>query len=788
MLGVGLGPDAGVNHQRQVRPQNAGQILHRLPANRIEIRHIYFREAQLVAIAPCEQRRIAAPIPRNERTPDRFIQFAAPATCMHGQPGLDINDADDAHYTNMHSATADRLVTAHAAAPAEGVTAESVSAEGAIAAEGAADKAADESGTPGGAPAESGAAAAVEAEKSLLATPAIDFVTHAARVRAVIGWDIGGVNTKVARVVPTLPDREGGRDNAIRRDAGPLGAHIAASMCPYEIQRDSTALSTILRTLAAQVGMEPGDVHAVTMTAELSQMFRLKRDGVAFVLDGIVATFAGADVRVYATRGDFLSVSEAREDPLAVAASNWAATARAVARLIPDAVIVDIGTTTTDVVAIVDGSLRALGWTDPERLQSGELLYLGAVRTPVEAITQGVPLAGGDASVSAEGFALAADAHIWRGDLAPTAYTTPTPDGRPTNRNAAGERLARVVCADREMLDDAAVDRIADAIAEAQISRTAAAVARVRSRHPELSIAVVTGVGDFVAAAAAERAGLSVRRLSDMLGADAARGAPAAAVALLLLEELRGRFAVDRPRETPVATAANGTRDVQDAPTPPSGAPTLADRGGIDIVLKIGGALLKDPAAFGRTMEALERLSAGSHVLIVPGGGPFADVVRDVDRAHRIDDDAAHWMAVLAMDQYAELIASRIPHAKLVTSLDAATGALGDGLLPILAPYRWLRDADPLPHSWDVTSDSIAAWVATTCRARELVLLKPVAGPTAANTDPHFARYLGQAHVPSLEVTVCAAADMEQVIGERLLPGRAIRAAASDEMRLPTNT
>jgi hypothetical protein len=155
--------------------------------------------------------------------------------------------------------------------------------------------------------------------------------------------------------------------------------------------------------------------------------------------------------------------------------------------------------------------------------------------------------------------------HLWRGTLAPAAYTVPTPDGRPATRVYAGERLARVVCADRELVDAAALDRIADAVAEAQVERTAAAIARVRARHPTIGTAVVTGAGDFIAAAAAERAGLAVRWLADELGPDAAVAAPAAAVALLLAAAMREAAAEFRPgaRAPDRLAAAPASHDVR---------------------------------------------------------------------------------------------------------------------------------------------------------------------------------------------------------------------------------
>jgi (4-(4-[2-(gamma-L-glutamylamino)ethyl]phenoxymethyl)furan-2-yl)methanamine synthase len=126
------------------------------------------------------------------------------------------------------------------------------------------------------------------------------------------------------------------------------------------------------------------------------------------------------------------------------------------------------------------------------------------------------------------------DVHVWRGRLRPDDYSVSPPDGRPVTREYCGERLARVVCADRELIDDAGVAGIADAAAEAQVSRIAAAVERVRARHPSVATAVVTGLGAFIAAEAARRTGLRVVSLEAELGADAARCAPAAAVALLL--------------------------------------------------------------------------------------------------------------------------------------------------------------------------------------------------------------------------------------------------------------
>jgi probable H4MPT-linked C1 transfer pathway protein len=329
-----------------------------------------------------------------------------------------------------------------------------------------------------------------------------------------IGWDIGGVNTKVARV------------------AG--GDVLAALGRPFELQRAPDQLAALLRNLAAEIGAASPALHAVTMTAELSQMFRTKREGVAFVLDAVETAFPADEIRVFAVDNRFLTPDEARRQSLAVAAANWSATAHAVAASYHDALLIDVGTTTADIIPIAGGAVVSRAWTDPDRLASGELVYTGALRTPVEAIVSEVPYASGTAAVSAEGFAIAGDVHVFRGTLDPRDYTVPTPDGRPATREFCAERLARIVCADTQMIDLHGISRIAAAVADAQTARIASAIVRILDRHSTCRIAVVTGLGAFIAEAAARRAGLQVVHLACELSAAAARCAPAAAVALLL--------------------------------------------------------------------------------------------------------------------------------------------------------------------------------------------------------------------------------------------------------------
>ena len=155
------------------------------------------------------------------------------------------------------------------------------------------------------------------------------------------------------------------------------------------------------------------------------------------------------------------------------------------------------------------------------------------------------------------------------------------------------------------------------------------------------------------------------------------------------------------------------------------------------VVVKIGGGLLGTPGALDQVCGAVAAAGRRRPVLVVPGGGPFADAVRAFHQQVDLSADAAHWMAILGMDQYAYVLAERIPAAVLVDEPGAASDALRVARVVVLAPARWMRAADVLPHSWDVTSDSIAAFVAGALDARRLILVKPVGGGDGA-VDPYF--------------------------------------------------
>lgn len=343
---------------------------------------------------------------------------------------------------------------------------------------------------------------------------------------AVLGWDVGGANVKVARI------EEGAPEPIVLERVLPLWR---------EAHRLAAVLAEAADGVRGSGGIQDIQAMGVTMTAELADCFATKREGVASVLDAFLTAFPSIEPQVFGVDGLFHSVSDARQRPLDVAAANWMASARLVARAWPDALLLDVGSTTTDIIPVLAGRAAARGRTDPERLSSGELVYTGALRTPVCAIVRTVPLGNKRCPVAAEHFAVAADVHLWNGRITEADYMCETPDGRGRSRREAGARLARMVCADSEMLDEADVTAIAHHVATRQVRHIVAGIRQVRRSlgRSRPRLAVLAGQGAFLARAAAQAVGLECRDLAAELGADAARSVPAVAVAQLLSEMLR---------------------------------------------------------------------------------------------------------------------------------------------------------------------------------------------------------------------------------------------------------
>jgi hypothetical protein len=346
-------------------------------------------------------------------------------------------------------------------------------------------------------------------------------------VTTIVGWDIGGVNVKAAWLV-----WERGEAKAVR-----------VSSCPFEIWRAKDSLPEVLRAVLAQVSDELPQVMAVTMTAELSDVFVTKREGVVSVVDTLLAAFPRCASYALDLSGRFAALAEARTRPLDFAAANWLATALFVARSYPDCLLIDVGSTTADIIPILDGQVACQDRTDMGRLMSGELVYTGAVRTHLAAIVHAVPVRGRWCPVASEHFAISGDIHLILGHLRSEDYVFPTPDGRLPTIESARRRLARLVCADVEMLSAAEIDEMARYIYQQQLGQISAAIWQVRSRFAERAdlLVVAMGSGAFLAVEASRRLGLAALNVAAHWGPEASAVAPCVAVAQLLAEQIETR-------------------------------------------------------------------------------------------------------------------------------------------------------------------------------------------------------------------------------------------------------
>ena len=276
---------------------------------------------------------------------------------------------------------------------------------------------------------------------------------------------------------------------------------------------------------------------AVTMTGELADCFASKTVGVQFILDAVTRAARNCPVRVYLTDGRLVSVARALEQPLAAAASNWYALASFAARFAPEgpALLLDIGSTTCDVIPLVDGRVTAMGQNDTQRLICGELVYTGIERSPVCAVAAGVPYRGSTCPTAQEHFATMRDVYLVLGDLVEDPTCCETADGQPATREAACRRLARVICADVMQFDFQDAITVSEAVATAQADLIAGAVRAVVAQMPcPPRTWVVSGHGDFLARRIAAGIGFcDAVFLTDVLGPGISRAATAHALAVL---------------------------------------------------------------------------------------------------------------------------------------------------------------------------------------------------------------------------------------------------------------
>jgi hypothetical protein len=291
----------------------------------------------------------------------------------------------------------------------------------------------------------------------------------------VVGLDIGGANLKAAH------------------------SSGAARLRPFALWKDPGRLAPELKALLDD--LPRCDRLAVTMTGELCDCFETKRQGVSAILDAVEAVAGATPVQVWQwaadaegqTVGRFVDSALARSTPLQTAAANWLALATVAGRFVPrgDAALLDIGSTTTDLIPLRDGRPVPRGRSDTERLACQELVYTGVRRTPVCA------LLGSEGA--AEFFATTQDVYLLLGQLPENAADRDTADGRPATKQAACARLARMLCADQESLSSEEVMQLAELVSQRQRRLIRYALDMVLA-EPAATL-VTAGSGEFLAPA-----------------------------------------------------------------------------------------------------------------------------------------------------------------------------------------------------------------------------------------------------------------------------------------------
>jgi probable H4MPT-linked C1 transfer pathway protein len=352
----------------------------------------------------------------------------------------------------------------------------------------------------------------------MTAAPALD--------APVFGWDVGGAHVKVS-----LASR-----------GGPL-VDVAQWACPLwqGMAHLERAIDGVFERWP--IAADESARHAVTMTGEMVDLFADRAEGVR-TLTQTLAQRLGPRTMFFAGDAGWFSCPACADGWRKVASANWLATAQWVATCVPDALLVDIGSTTTDIIPIVGGRVFARGANDAGRLISGELVYQGVVRTPLCGVAHRIAFRGETTGVMNEWFATTADVYRLTGELWPEHDQHPSADNGPKTEAASRVRIARMIGRDAAEASDDEWRRFAQDWRQEQLHTLEANLARVAAQDAALATAPIIGAGcgRFLAAALARqeaRGYVDFARLAGIADTDATRAewvstcAPSVAVALL---------------------------------------------------------------------------------------------------------------------------------------------------------------------------------------------------------------------------------------------------------------
>jgi probable H4MPT-linked C1 transfer pathway protein len=340
-----------------------------------------------------------------------------------------------------------------------------------------------------------------------------------------VGWDIGGAHLKAVALSDT-------------------GAIADVRQYPSPLWLGPERLESALSAAVSDLEVTPSCRHAVTMTGELADHFENRAAGVQALISTMLRRFGADRILVFAGRAGFLRADAVKpQHTLDIASANWLASASLIAnRLRQPALLVDIGSTTTDLIVLASGEVHSRGYTDYDRLRYDELIYTGVVRTSAMALADELPFDGDWVNLMAEHFATTADIYRLTGELAEHSDQMPAADGGEKSIAGSERRLARLLGRDRDDASPGQWRQLALCLRERQLARITRAVERQLSRNllPAESPLVGAGAGRFLARVVAARSGRTYLDAIDLLPRPATATAipvsdclPAAAVACL---------------------------------------------------------------------------------------------------------------------------------------------------------------------------------------------------------------------------------------------------------------
>jgi probable H4MPT-linked C1 transfer pathway protein len=340
----------------------------------------------------------------------------------------------------------------------------------------------------------------------------------------ITGWDIGGAHLKVAQCT----------------QQGEL-LHAFEVPCPLwqGIDELNKAVKTAQKKLICSTS-----INAITMTGELVDIFPDRQSGVDKIISGIQPFLSEGSCHIYAGEQGWLTPSEAKKQWRQVASRNWQASVSYSAQTVEQGLFIDVGSTTSDIIAIHNYQAQPVAFNDFERQAISELHYSGAIRTPLIAIAHTAPFDNKTIRLTAEVFATSGDCWCILGQLDPATIQDNAADGQPWQKSDCIRRLARLLGTDAHDFPEQQWQQLAQWFAQQQIMQLQQACQTVLANHSIISQQaplIGAGIGRYMVQQCAEQLGkdyIDFSSLTNPSSPQAADNAPAAAIALLASQQL----------------------------------------------------------------------------------------------------------------------------------------------------------------------------------------------------------------------------------------------------------